>query len=259
MAFHAMNGWHFERMEDGGVRITKTDQRPDHRGEVVAGVELPAETWCSAVASVSAKGENHTTYFDGAVRLHDGRGYPDTAPGWKDDPRRRAGETMTDLSMPERRAGGGLTSKHREIVRFCAIECEMQRSGERSVHWMFEAWNYALERTGLLPTEVDVLALGELIEPRKNARGYRQVPVQIGGDVLADWGNIPRQMSVLMENAVDLTPDSFFYRYEKVHPFVDGNGRTGQVLFNWLLGTLETPEWAPNFFEDPRRVAGDGA
>lgn len=74
MAFHSINGWYFERMEDGGVRITKTDQRPDHRGELIVGVELPAETWCSAVASVSAKGENADT-FAGATQLHDGQGY----------------------------------------------------------------------------------------------------------------------------------------------------------------------------------------
>lgn len=151
-----------------------------------------------------------------------------------------------------------MTCNHREIIRFCAIECEMQRSGERSVYWMTEAWHYAMERTGL-PTEADVLALGELIEPHKNARGYRQVPVQIGGEVLADWGNIPRQMSMLMEHTTDLLPDAFFFSYERIHPFVDGNGRTGQVLFNWLNTTLDAPVWAPNFFDDPRRIAGDGA
>ena len=32
-----------------------------------------------------------------------------------------------------------------KIVRFCAIECELQVSGERSVFWMVRAWNHAMD------------------------------------------------------------------------------------------------------------------
>ena len=69
MAFHSIYGWYFERMENGGVRIRKMDERHDHQDEIILAVELPADTWASAVASVSAEGETSET-FNAARALH---------------------------------------------------------------------------------------------------------------------------------------------------------------------------------------------
>jgi fido (protein-threonine AMPylation protein) len=41
-------------------------------------------------------------------------------------------------------------------------------------------------------------------------------------------------MESLLAGANEWEPAEWFRRYEEVHPFVDGNGRTGQVLLNWL-------------------------
>ena len=149
--------------------------------------------------------------------------------------------------------------EHLAIVRFCAIECALQQSGERSVSWMLNAWTFA-QTAMMRPLVVsDVLALGVYVEPHRNARGFRQVPVMIGGEVKDDWQNIPHQMGNLVAAVDDTTPEEWFRHYEEVHPFVDGNGRTGQVLYNFLRGTLHDPEWAPNYWLDPRRQIGSGA
>lgn len=146
------------------------------------------------------------------------------------------------------------------IAHFCAVECALQVSGERSVSWMLNAWAYA-ERAALAryPTVEDVLVLGQRVEPSKNNDGFRQRAVQIGWDVKADWSTIPRAMENLVRLGDELEPDMWFFDYETIHPFIDGNGRTGQILYNWLNGTLDRPEWAPNFWCDPRRTTGDGA
>jgi hypothetical protein len=50
----------------------------------------------------------------------------------------------------------------------------------------------------------------------------------------------------LAESAV--TADDWYLLYEAVHPFGDGNGRSGKVLHNWLLGTLAEPVLVRDYF-----------
>ncbi len=157
------------------------------------------------------------------------------------------------------------TDEQLAIVRFCAIECELQGSGERSVEWMLWAWVYAQQKADLDPlqyadpTEADVLALGAIIEPTKNLSGYRQIGVMVGWDIKPDWSLVPDQMTDLMSGIGLLDPAEAFRRFEEVHPFRDGNGRVGTVLFNMLAKSLDAPTWPPNFWNDPRRKAGHGA
>lgn len=163
-----------------------------------------------------------------------------------------------------------------EIVQFCAIEARLQMSGELSVAWMIDGMIYAQNMQDLKPTVTDVINLGRLVEPNDNAIGFRTCGVQIGHDIKMDWEDIPRQMVNLMEavrdGAFDPRPvrpgisttrnsgaNEFFKAYEEVHPFRDGNGRTGVILFNWLNGTLDKPVWPNNCFNDPRRTVGFGA
>lgn len=144
------------------------------------------------------------------------------------------------------------------IVRFCAIECELQQSGERSVSWMFSAWQHA-DMTGLPLTTETIDDIGRIVEPSKNHGGFRQCGVRVGRDIKPDWQDVPRQLGNLVDAQDELTPAEWFYQFEEIHPFRDGNGRTGQILYNLLNNTMVAPVWAPNYWDDPRRHPGDGA
>ena len=44
------------------------------------------------------------------------------------------------------------------------------------------------------------------------------------------------------------TADDWYLAYEAIHPFSDGNGRSGKILYNWLLGSLDEPVLVADYF-----------
>lgn len=153
-----------------------------------------------------------------------------------------------------------LTDSQMAVVRFCAIACELQRSGERSVALMVEAWRYAQANwtPAALLTLDDVLELGAIVDPR-NREGWRRVRVTVGGNLKMAAEVVPTAMDAWIQTAGHVDHAEVYREFEEIHPFVDGNGRTGQILFNWLSGTLDSPIWAPDFWADARRTPGAGA
>jgi hypothetical protein len=66
MAFHWKDGWYFERLENGAVRIF---HNPTCEKPADTDIEIDADSWASIVASVTRSGENATT-FGLAQNLH---------------------------------------------------------------------------------------------------------------------------------------------------------------------------------------------
>lgn len=106
--------------------------------------------------------------------------------------------------------------------------------------------------------------------------GWRAVPVSIGDRrgtnpasidyAMDEWlaalyYDRPRMMNDLarrrateqgiLERFKVLEPDfaaCAYFSFEHVHPFPDGNGRSGKIVYNWIRGTLDEPEFPPNFW-----------
>ncbi len=144
------------------------------------------------------------------------------------------------------------------------IRLEVQHQGfdlgaaDLRVEWMTEAWQYAQEMADIgLPELYHLLEIGRLIERQKNANGFRVVGVQVGGRVCAPSFLIVSLLAVLLK--VPISPLELYKQFQLIHPFEDGNGRTGKILLCWLNGTLDDPEMPPDFSAEAYRdIANHG-
>lgn len=166
------------------------------------------------------------------------------------------------------------------VIEYCAEQYKRQHSGEMSVYDMVNAWEYATKIFRSVPNHLDtslIQVIGKLVEPDDNRNGFRTIPMGVtdgmGGWIeKANWEQVPRLLEHLLASyyAGYMTPvrsedenqdsyahplsvtaeDEFYFNFEEIHPFVDGNGRTGKILYNYLLGTLDNPVMPPpNFGE----------
>lgn len=142
---------------------------------------------------------------------------------------------------------------NREIIEFCCKEVHYQRRGPMQVWGMLLAWEHAKDL--LLdhenPTLEDIQRLAAMIEPGVNAPGsWRNCEVRIGNDFGAHVSDLPERLGRWSAFLEDMPAEAAYFQFEKIHPFADGNGRTGKIIFNWKNGTLDAPIFPKSFQED---------
>jgi hypothetical protein len=136
---------------------------------------------------------------------------------------------------------------------------EVRRQGHDLAVWsdggirvvnMGRAWQLAASRPVEFMCSEMICGLGRLIEPEKNALGFRTVNVRVGNHACPPHEEvIPRLEDLLTKlRRQGMEPLDFYREFEGVHPFVDGNGRTGKCILNWLNGTLGSPIFPPADF-----------
>lgn len=124
----------------------------------------------------------------------------------------------------------------------------MSASWAQRCDWMWEAWSYAMERRLQQFTKEDILRLGHLVERGNDGHDFRHVAVTAGGNVKLHWPLIERAIDNLVERQTALDPASLYKEFEEIHPFVDGNGRVGEIIYSWRRGTLRDPVRPPDFW-----------
>lgn len=168
---------------------------------------------------------------------------------------------------------------HDEVVRQFH-DPNIRRDGGVRIEWMLSAWDYAYRAAADhdTPDTNDILSLGALVEPEQNSTiGFRTMNVYIGNDMGAPPIKLKGFVTSLVAKAPDVKPvtgrvgphpndyraewgdfehlvqdivtaDDWYLAYEAIHPFADGNGRTGKILHNWLLGALDEPVLVTDYF-----------
>lgn len=144
------------------------------------------------------------------------------------------------------------------VLGYIAQEVTRQGDDQMAVYGMACAWKTAmdtvksmgaLEPTAILTKPMLCLWAYYISPKNKNPLEYRTVRVSVGGDERAQPGAALRAAMKKWFNDLHLwTPAEAYYHFQLIHPFADGNGRTGKIILNYLNGTLDAPVMPPNFF-----------
>lgn len=139
-----------------------------------------------------------------------------------------------------------------DVIEFCAKECQRQESGEMSVYHMLLAYSFAANWTEKQDFNMmDLIELlGRAVEPIKNYNGFRNTPVSFSDGTVNNltYDGIYRQLDKLLSKKLfSADPKLFYMSFQEIHPFADGNGRVGAILFNLINKTIHVPVVPPEF------------
>lgn len=91
--------------------------------------------------------------------------------------------------------------------------------------------------------------LQAVIAPGKPLRDKPGLNVRVGNHIAPPGGpSIPAVLKIILHNATHgVNPWAIHLEYETLHPFMDGNGRTGRALWAWHMRSLGRDPFALPF------------
>lgn len=113
------------------------------------------------------------------------------------------------------------------------------------VSWMLAAYSKAMEWEGKLTVD-KIITLGQMIERVKNEGGVRTVNVWVGNRACPHPSELNRKLKDFVKWQHHVPPMDAYKHFETIHPFVDGNGRTGKIILNYLNESMDHPIFPPH-------------
>ena len=102
----------------------------------------------------------------------------------------------------------------------------------------------AIEESKKMPSIRKIVELHKILLAHEPANhGLRKQPIIVGNSKVLEFEAVPAALKELMlwykEMNHSMYPPElafeFYYRFERIHPFKDGNGRMGRLLMNFIL------------------------
>jgi hypothetical protein len=86
------------------------------------------------------------------------------------------------------------------------------------------------------PTVLDVESLVDVYQPGAKLRLLSGFNVRVGNHVAPEGGpEIGARLAALLDSLATADPWETHITYETLHPFTDGNGRSGRALWAWQM------------------------
>lgn len=134
--------------------------------------------------------------------------------------------------------------------------CEHQNATEpedfinMGMAYMWLVWVMVTETNRPCVTQSMLESLIDLIRGRRI--DFRQHSVVFAnGTSGAPHDDISRQLTELLKTQhggdSQISPEAFYQRLMEIHPWDDGNGRVGSLIFNYLTSHLQYPKHPPEF------------
>jgi len=129
----------------------------------------------------------------------------------------------------------------RDQITFAAAEVERQLASAAEVPWFLAGMEIAINSGMNYPTMDLILDIWAEVQ-NQNIGRFRNTPVTFAsGGSSANHEEIHRLVTNLIAHGDVLSPKEWVREFVWIHPFFDGNGRMGAILFNLLNGTLDNP------------------
>lgn len=156
-----------------------------------------------------------------------------------------------------------LTGNSKKWVDFNLIEYVAESNLIESITSTLEisqsmkAWDYLINKTSLDHETIQevqkIITENQKDLDPKDKGNYREHNVRVGITIAPDWQMVPHLMVNWLVDYESLDPLEAHIRFEKIHGFADGNGRTGRMLYWWQCvqnGTTPTLFKAENKVEE---------